>query len=156
MLQTPFAGAAGVVAPHGGSDVQHSLLWGSVKPLWQQRGQPGLFVSPGSLCCSLCPGDLCGELGGAHGPLDHHRPQRGHDAGPAHQRRQPHGPQGTPAPALGSHGCPEPAQGLCAHNVRALSLKSPRDGSQAAPEQLSRFGRVADTPSYINSTLGGF
>lgn len=48
MLKTPFAEAAGVGAPHRGSSVQHSHLWGSVKPLWQQRGQGG--DTQGCLC----------------------------------------------------------------------------------------------------------
>ena len=54
-------------------------------------------MSPGEVCGGLRSGDLRRELWGADGPLHHHRPQRGHDAGAAHQRRQPGGPQGTHA-----------------------------------------------------------
>lgn len=51
-------------------------------------------VAAGEVCRCLCSGDICGKLCREDGPLHHHRPQCGHDAGPAHQRWQPRGPQG--------------------------------------------------------------
>lgn len=54
-------------------------------------------VSEGEVRCCLCLGHVCGQLCREDGPLDHHRPQRGHDAGSTHQWRQPCGPKGIVA-----------------------------------------------------------
>lgn len=54
-------------------------------------------VSEGEMCCCLCLGHVCGELCREDGPLNHHRPQRGNDAGPTHQWRQPCGSKGIVA-----------------------------------------------------------
>lgn len=68
--------------------------WGSdrSRPLWRDRdpARPA-----GALRGGLRSRHVCGQLGGEDRPLDHHRPQRGHDAGPADQRREPRGPQGA-------------------------------------------------------------
>lgn len=53
-----------------------------------------MCVPAGEVCGRLCSGNIRGKLCWEDGSLHHHRPQRGHDARPAHQRRQSGGPQG--------------------------------------------------------------
>lgn len=79
--ETPFVG---IRAPSG-----KPQSWS------REENNEDCFPLPGSLRCRLCPGNICGQLGRTDRPLHHHRPQRGHDAGPAHQRWEPHGSEGT-------------------------------------------------------------
>lgn len=79
---------------------------------WAERRASRLRVTAalpaGALRSSLRPWHLCGQLSREDGPLHHHRPQRGHDAGPAHQRRQPCGAEGGCPPSAARDPGPQP------------------------------------------------